>query len=268
MVQELQAICILRYKLIILLIIFASCETNDNEDMRMFIAMSSSGTPQKVKVFILTGQSNSTGAALNADALAAEIALQSEFFIFQSNDDFANLDVFNHNNYAQNYVTHGLELGLASKLQGEDAYMIKKGLGSTSIDEHLVTGSVYISLKNNFLDPAIIKLDALGIDYELIMVYWQGEEDALLEVTADAWAAKFDTWVSLWQTNLGSDLRFRILEIAATERPFAPTINAAMNAKALTEPHLEVIPTGGLSAEIHYQYDNMKTASQLLLDSL
>lgn len=222
----------------------------------------------KPKVFIMTGQSNMAGPAANSDATSAEIAEHPKAHIFQENDAFAALNISAGNNYELvANTTHGLELSL-SELLPDDFYMIKWAVGSTSIDEQLSGGSVYTRLYNNFYTPAIAELGDLD-NYDVYVVFWQGEEDALTQAAADAYAAKFDTWVNLWKTNLGSNVKFRIMEISNLARPYAPQINDVFAAKAAIEPNMIVIESGDLyPGYLHYAYAPMKQAGQLLVNSL
>ena len=272
-------------KLILLVFLFIGCtehdliinEFNINNQIQLdslkpfIVALDTvSQSVGKVKLFLLTGQSNATGAALNSAATTLELSEHNNFKIFQENNAFANLSISGNNNYSQNSVTHGLELGLSEILSNEVVYMAKLGLGSTSITSHLPNyiGDVYARWKNNFVDPAISYLESQNIDYEIIVVYWQGEEDAKTEVASLLYSDRFDELITLYKSNWGANVKIRIMEINAAATPYSTTINDVFSVKALTESNLEVIPMKSKGTQIHFQYTHMKEGAQLLVDSL
>ena len=221
----------------------------------------------KVKILILTGQSNAVGAALNSNATTQELDEQSNVNIFQYDTvEFEKLNIGLHNNYSSS-TTHGLELGLGQQLE-EEIYLIKYGINSTEIDEHLPGGTVYNNLKNSFVDPAIVKLNELNIDYEIYFCYWQGEADANLEADSLAWAGKLDTLINTWQSNLGADIKFRLIQINAVASAYSANINNAIEAKAATSNLIDFIASKDLGSNLHFNYTNMKIISQLLINSL
>lgn len=261
---EQHRICILRYKLFIVLILLISCESNETEEMRLFISSLSSeesSTP-KVKVYFMLGQSNSLGAALNSDATSLELEIKPNCQTWQRDiQDWESLDIPSNNNYSQGAAYHGFELALSNYHPDPLIYLGKYGLGSTSIDRHIPpSGDLYYNAKNLVIDPVLANLTAQGIEYEVYMCWWQGEEDALTLESANAYPPKFDIWVDTWKTNLGSDLKFRIYEIGANSRPpeNVAIINGTFNDKALIEPNMEVISNNG-TGSTHFTYAQIKT---------
>lgn len=263
-----------RKLILISALLLICCADNSDEDMKLFV--NSLGNQRvapiagTIHVILLTGQSNAVGFAKNTDALASELDETSVVKIWQKDADFANLNIAADNNYARAGLgEHGIELGLAEYLN-TNIYMIKWGVGSTSITQHIPGGAVYEEFYNNFVVPGLARLAELHPTATInkYLVYWQGEADSTTSGLA-SYPARLDTWVDAWQTNLGSDIPIRVFEIAEDNATRA-AINDVFHAKAATEANMEVIYTQDLQLDDfqHFGYQGKKDAAQRLITSL
>lgn len=283
----------MRNLIIAFLIIFSACEKDDiiivdnniNESidtLKPFIIALDTVQDQTpvfdevngVRVFILTGQSNAVGKALNSNLTAGELSAQSQLKIWNKTAGaFQDLDI-GTNNLALS-TEHGIENGLAQNIltyfPTGQSYLIKWGVGSTEIAQHLSGGAVYTELWNNYVVSGINNIITSGKIPYVYLIYSQGERDANTNDPSPAgeytlFGGRFDTWVSLWQTNFGTDLPIAVLQVkepgpAGYEMA---TINGVFDAKALTESKLNVLQTKSLSSigdNLHFNHNAHKTAA-------
>lgn len=268
--------------LIIIILLIVSCTDNTDEDMRlMYQSLPSNEVlpANAVRVFIYTGQSNCPGRGLNTDATVGELASQPQMKIWSKiNSQFEDLDI-GTNNLNSTIDSHGIELGLASNFNtyflGETGYLIKWGVASTEIVKHLSGGVVYTELFDNYVKPAINDLINSGKIPYIYFIYAQGERDANTNLPSPAgeyllYADRFDTWISLWQSNFSTDLpiaNYELLEPGPSGYEMAH-INADFASKSLTEPNYQVMETSGktdIGDDLHYDYQAQKEISVLAL---
>lgn len=233
-----------------------------------------------VNVYILTGQSNSVGRGDNADATAQELAVQPYFKIWsKTNSQFESLEI-GVNNLGVLPDEHGIELGLAKNhntyYPNQTGYLIKWGKSSTEIVKHLTGGEVYEELWNNYVIDGINSLINEGKQCRVFLIYSQGERDANTNLSPPGgeytlYSGRFDTWVSLWQSNFGATLpivSYQLLDVlpAYYEKD---VINGVFASKALSETYYSVLQTKNLTNigdNLHYDYQAHKDASVLALD--
>jgi len=265
-------------RLLIILILLISCT---DEDMRLFQSnLPNSGFPSNgVRVYLLTGQSNAGGRGLNSEATSGELEPQPQFKIWSKiNSQFENLDI-PANNLSINSTFHGIELGLALNFNtyypGETGYLIKWGVDSTEIVQHLSGGTVYEEFWNNYVKPALNDLINQGKIPFVYFIYIQGERDSNLVFDPNGpalYPARFDTLVSLWRNNIGVGLPIAPYEIH-TPLPGSydqtRAINIVFENKSLIDNNLQVLETEFLSAEadnLHFKYSAHKAGSILAFD--
>jgi len=148
-------------------------------------------------------------------------------------------------------------------------YVVKYGTGGSEINNFLSGGTDYLEFWNNYVVPAINDLIGQGKTPLVYFGFWQGEADSNTQPLTDAYSGKFDTFVSLWQTNLGATLPFNIFEIYELDARDT-TINGVFATKSGTESFLNVIETGDLSSadNLHFDYTPLKTAANRLITSM
>lgn len=244
--------------------------------MRLFIT--SLGTSEAnilpengVRVFIMTGQSNSRGRGLNDDATPEELAINPRVQIWNTTaNEFQSLEI-GVNNMAPNTYSHGAELGLSSRLDDyfpdETVYLIKYGQGSTCIVEHLPGGSVYPVLWSDYVIEGINDLISQGKIPYVYMLWSQGECDVNIDNTG--YGVQFNEWVDLWQGNFSNKLPFATYEVSDYSWASNPIglVNDVFHEKALTEPLLYAMDTKDMGVnpgdDIHYSYQGQKDISNL-----
>lgn len=264
-------------KWIFILILFISC-TNQDDDMRLFVqSLSSDGTApiNAVRVILITGQSNALGAAFNSDALASEMLEQPNFKIWSKvNSQFENLDIPINNLGANpddppSNQRHGLELGLSvnrTDYYSEDIYLIKHGVGGTSLVENMEGGYVYEEFWNNFVIPGINDLISQGKTPYVQLVFAQGEYDG---ATANqvSYGTNFPIWASKWRSNLGNNLPIIDLEINEVDANYAD-INTVKENQELSDSLYKLLDNKLLPRDDdwHWNYSSMKLISNMVYE--
>lgn len=158
----------------------------------------------KVALFIISGESNSGGYALNSEAPTNEIGLRSEVKILNNTTlafESLNIGVNNLLGHAglSNGVTHGFELSIAnavreSALNFSETFIVKTGQGGSRISEW-VEGGQYFNTYTERVQVALNLLQEQGKTPYIFLIYSQGINDALASYSADTW--KIDTLAHL-----------------------------------------------------------------------
>lgn len=148
-----------------------------------------------VDVILLTGQSNAAGLASDEDIpIDEQIQYSSKYW---DKDRGWRQRTFS------NLYTHGIELRLYQIYEDNPFYLVKYGVGSTAIIEHVSGGSVYEPFWNDYVIPAINDLINSGYTPRLKMVFIQGENDSQVP-EVNVYGDMLDEWIDLWKTNLGN----------------------------------------------------------------
>ena len=155
-----------------------------------------------VYLFRLRGQSNARGQGLNTNLNASDLDAFSNVFIWNnSNTDFEALDIGTNNEGAV-LTEHGLEAGLARRLEAnysnQNFYILKTAIGGREINNMLPSASSDVSsvyVKDSLQSIAAINnLISEGKIPVLIDVFIQGESDADNDNEAYLYADKFKTY--------------------------------------------------------------------------
>lgn len=227
-----------------------------------------------VRLLAITGQSNASGRALDSDAAASELAVQTNTKIWVAGivNDWQDLDVGTNNQSTGNQ--HGIELGLAQKflteLPNETIYIAKYGLGGSDIDANSPNGAVYNTFNDDYLEPAINQILSTGKIPYIHFYYSQGEADAN---GADylLYAEKLQLLIKHYQRKLGKNVHFifpEILELGANTNE--SDINDIFNAYQVLEPNVTTIQSKAFSAEDtqHFDYDANKLLAEEVFRSM
>lgn len=265
---------------ILILILFISCTDNSDEDMKLFqtgLSNIEGVVPppiETIKVLLLTGQSNAVGFGENSEAPSDEIDQTPTVQIYQKGTTFEDLNIAGGNNYTHPNETgnwHGLELGM-SVYAPEQMYLVKWGVGSTAIIEHLTGGSVYEEFYPNFVIPSIPILESIALaenkTLEYHLVFFQGEQDSTTQDGIDNYASRLNTWVDLWRGNIGSDLHITLMGLTDTNAGLQ-SINADLEAKADSDPLINYIFMGDEPAVgYHFTYAGYKSGALKLMQGI
>ena len=157
---------------------------------------SSYQTKKNVALFVINGESNSGGYALNSQAPSNEIGVRNEVKIL-NNSSFVfedlNIGVNNLIDHAglSNGSTHGFELPLANAVRDKsidfsEVYLVKTGQGGSRIGEWGVSGTYYQKFVQR-VDSAKTILKRQGKTPIIFVIYSQGINDALASYSATVW---------------------------------------------------------------------------------
>jgi len=149
-----------------------------------------------IALFIINGESNSGGYALNSQAPSNEIGVRSEVKILNNTTlTFENLNIGVNNlidhSGLSNGVTHGFELALANAvrdgyLKFSEVYLVKTGHGGSQISQWLEGGEFW----NKFVERINASKTILNSQYKVpqtFVIYSQGINDAIASVNATTW---------------------------------------------------------------------------------
>jgi len=152
--------------------------------------------PNRVPLVIITGESNSGGYAVNADATVAELSARPGVQILNNNSllfedlDIGTNNLIGHAGLPEN-ATHGFELGLANSVDASEwpntpVYLVKTGQGGSTISQWTV-GSPYWTTFNQRVTAAVNNLTANGKTPMVYILYSHGINDALLGTPVATW---------------------------------------------------------------------------------
>lgn len=150
-----------------------------------------------VNLFVITGESNSGGYALNSQAPSNEIGVRNEIKILNNSTFvFENLNIGSNNliDHAglSNGVTHGFELAMANAIKAgtltstSETYLVKTGQGGSRIGDWAVGGS-YWSKFTQRVDSAKAILRRAGKTPVIYVIYSQGINDAIANYSTTVW---------------------------------------------------------------------------------
>ncbi len=225
-------------------------------------------------VFVLAGESNSGGIALNSEATEAELAprpsvqimdLYSGAFGFEPLDIGYN-NVVDHEGLSNNttYVPslhdiriHGMELGLANAVEAgafgvTSVYLIKTGQGGSRIAQWNVGGTYW----TKFLQRTDAAKLALPATARWVIWYSQGINDAVAGVPIAAWKAATVAHIAKLRAQLpGCQLIFTEFQSMPANAGY-PAVNAAIRELVAADPTLASVDTTGAATDgaNHWSY--------------
>jgi hypothetical protein len=273
-------------RFLLILILLVSCsqdrfeiKPDRNADMKMFFnSLGGVGGevptfPENgVRVFLITGQSNAKGRALNSSASAGELDPSTTTKIWNPTASaFQNLDIGTNN--LADAGDHGVELGLDVNFQtyfpGETLYLIKYAVGSTPIRDHIKTerGNV-VDVFWPYVVNGINQLITDGKIPYVYLIFSQGERDANPATDADgdtpaAHYTRFGVWIDQWRSDIGANIpvvAYETLDFYSGSL----TVNSNMNAYESLRTKFECIPMVGetdIGDGLHFDYQAQKDAS-------
>jgi len=226
--------------------------------------------PNGVRVFLISGQSNSKGRAYSDNADPNDLGVKTNVKIWDKTGAPAwnNLEIVNGiggNNNSTLDDEHGIEVGLAKYYNdyfpNETLYLIKYGVGNSPIQPWISGGVHFNKFWNLFLSPAVNRLLLDGKIPYLYFFWSQGESDAS-PALVNSFQGKFNAWFDLWRNNLHNELPIALAEVLMPGNPEFTSGNVIVNDifqnKADTEQFIESMPTRGYTDRgdaIHYSAD-------------
>lgn len=213
-----------------------------------------------VKLLIITGQSNAAGRGFDTDATSDQLAPQPNIKIWVAGivNDWQDLDVGTNNQSTG--TQHGVELGVAHRYAidnpNETIYIVKHAIGGTDIDANSPGGSVYQTLHDDFLNPAIDNLLSNNLIPSVYFYFSQGEADSN---SADylLYAEKLSSLIGHYESKLGKRTQFifpEILELGANTNE--SDINDIFNANHVLKDNVFTIQSKAYDANDlqHFSY--------------
>lgn len=163
-----------------------------------------------VRLYIVTGQSNSMGRALQSAVSSGDIDEEDNIFIWDKTGHWEPLDISSDNNYAVLPGEMGPEYGIAKYCNriypGEKIYILKHGVGGTDASSHVPGGAVFDSAYI-YAQQAINTLIGIGKKVVVTVAYLQGENDARgTTALRDSFPHRLDRAFRGWKQNLGENI--------------------------------------------------------------
>lgn len=214
--------------------------------------------PSSQSVYIIIGQSNAAGRALNSNALPEEIDSINTSKIY-TGATWDRLWIANNVNNNDELNKHGPELGIS--LERENVFIIKTAEGGTSID-YWRTGAGW-DLYRSHLNSRLLLTNPVieGI------LFAQGEKDATFEGNAELWNPRMRAWIDWHRDSINSDIPIVIFKITST--PYDYLINAYIDTIASDYDNVTAVETSGypLIDANHFTYAGMKTMANDFLNA-
>ncbi|MBK7934610.1 MAG: VCBS repeat-containing protein [Acidobacteria bacterium] len=231
--------------------------------------------PNRVPLVIITGESNSGGYAVNADASPTELSarpgvqiLNNTSLLFEDLDIGTN-NLIGHAGLSDN-ATHGFELGLANSVAASEwpnspVYLVKTGQGGSTISQWTV-GSPYWTTFNQRVTAAVNNLTASGKTPVVYILYSHGINDAIAGTPVATW--KNDTIAHLAKVRRAvgpsSILMTRLMS------PTYDTYNTAIDEIDAADDLSVAISVSGatLRDANHWDYAGMKLISSRMVEEM
>ena len=219
-------------------------------------------------IIVSTGESNSGGKGVNADATSEELASRPEVQMWNvSTETFENLDIGTNNNLdhaALDSTTHGLELQLANDVAAgiwsqTSMYYVQTGQGGSTVAEWSVgNGTQYWTKFLARIDA--VKAYCLANDIQPIWIVWMsfGINDAIAGTASGTWITNTTAWINRIKTELPG-CKVLMTEITAARSAYTAHIRTLCN----NETDVTFVASTGC-AELdsnHWNYAGLKTLS-------
>lgn len=227
-------------------------------------------------LFIMAGESNAGGYALNDPLTAHEAAPRSSAKILNNSSyQFQTLDI-GTNNLINHYfltdnATHGIENGLANcadsgLLGNTPMYLVKAGLGSSRIRHWTNPDTLYniyqgYTLFKQKVDTAITQMTAInnGTTPQLYLIWTQGINDAIYEIQdAQSWKDSTKSLFAQMRTRYGNMPIF-IMYLPTTDARFT-TFNTKITeiAAEVSECYAISVTDAPMRDSYHWNYAGWK----------
>lgn len=241
--------------------------------MNVFFA-SISKSNNKPFLFIINGESNSGGYALNSEAAIGEIGVQLNVQLFNNNTlIFENLNIGVNNLLAHtglsNGVTHGFELQIGNKADEsilyERVHIIKTGQGGSTVGQWNL-GGAYMNTFTSRINTAKTLIDFS--EYNVVILYSLGINDAIAGTNVTTWKSNVTTKF----TNLRNIINLGSTPIIMTEFQgmgggnYSAYITAIQElASTIPDVYSVNVAGAGLRDTNHWNYAGMKQVANSLL---
>lgn len=165
-------------------------------------------------LFILAGESNAGGKALNTELNSVELGVRDSLKIFNNDSfQFESLKIGTNNLLDHftliNGTTHGLEASIANRVRQQPfynkiSYLLKAGQGKSLISDWDTSGVYYKTMVNRSQVVRQI-LNNSNVSYKTVILYSQGINDLLAGVSGSSWKANTKNHFQNLRNELGSN---------------------------------------------------------------
>jgi hypothetical protein len=224
----------------------------------------------KVKVFILSGQSNMSGGGhVVAGGLQFDAVVGDKVQIWDASDvwgkggnpcKWVSLSALQAIKKEARKDMIGPEFGFAKAMSelypADEIRLIKVAKGGTPIDWWLPDAKGKANGHTQLLTNLTNALSKIDGGYEIAGLLWmQGESDAKMQADAEAYQKKLEQFIALMRKETGKPelpfvigrLSTRILESKKFKMPFVKIVQSGQEAVAKNDKHADVINTDDLS---------------------
>jgi hypothetical protein len=238
------------------------------------------------RLYIFLGQSNSRGAAPNADIHPSLAGAMPSVRMFNGTA-FADFDVGVNQNYPTPDSFHGTLPAFLYNEQirtGETIYALNYAVGGTMLNDDGTVNCWYPSRTGSLSNKAISTINAAlaamwnthGVrTFQVIFIWAQGESDTTADADSDAYSTNMSNLITKFEANLtgtcftGSTIRW-IFQKMSTDTSYDTTrrgvINGVFDSLATANPtRMKAYDTTGATLQVdlhHFEATGYKTIGQ------
>jgi Carbohydrate esterase, sialic acid-specific acetylesterase len=227
------------------------------------------------RFYVFIGQSNSRGAAPNADCHPSLSSAMTSVKMWNGSA-FANFDVGVNQNYPTSDLFHGALPAFLYNEQirtGQTIYAMNYAIGGTKLNDDTTSNCWYPSRAGALCDKAIGVMNAALADmwithsirsFDVYFIWAQGESDTTLSADSTAYETNLTNLIAKFESNisgtaLATSAKCWILQKISTGTDYDVTrmgqVNTAMSNIAAAYPSIRKTydPTGKLlQADVHH----------------
>ena len=224
-------------------------------------------------LFILAGESNSGGRALNTELNSLELGTRDSLKILNNDSfQFESLKVGTNNLLDHftliNGTTHGLEVALANRIKQQPfynkiSYLTKTGQGKSLITDWDSSGVYYKTLVTRTRVARQI-LATTNLSYKTVILYSQGINDLLAGVSGTSWKANTKKHFQNLRNELGSNTLIVLTKFMPQYSGYNGLIDEICNEL----PNTYAVETGdaGLSDDKHWNASGLKLIGERMMN--
>ena len=224
-------------------------------------------------LFILAGESNAGGRALNTELNSTEVGTRDSLKIFNNDSfQFEGLKV-SVNNLLDHFTlingtTHGLEVAIANRVKqrpfyNKNSYLVKAGQGKSLITDW-DSSKVYYKTLINRSQVARQILANNNVSYKTVILYSQGINDLLAGVSRDVWKTNTKKHFQNLRNELGNNSLIIITKFMNQYTGYNGAIDEICNEL----PNTYAVETGdaGLADDKHWNASGFKLIGERMLN--
>ncbi|MBC7515548.1 MAG: hypothetical protein H7237_03795 [Alkalinema sp. FL-bin-369] len=231
-------------------------------------------------LFVLAGESNSGGMALNSTLTSDQLLAQNHLKIWNNTTStFQPLQIGTNNLISHTGLTdniqHGIERGIAREvlevLQYPEAYMVKAGQGSSKIADWSVGNATnYLSILTTRYNAARTVLVNAGFTVRPVLVWFQGINDAIGGTATATWRTATQAHFTQIRSLMGASTPIFMPLIMPTNASYI-AINTEINTIDSADTNMWALPTSNITENPantgHYTANGYLRIARAFVDS-